>query len=241
MSKLVIKAKYGVVPNDILNNPNLSLKAKGLFCFIQSKPDDWDFSIERIATQTNDGTESIRTAIHELEKAGYLSRKQSRDDTGRMDGYEYTLTENCPSPEITPTECTGTDLYKECISKQEVVNKIKHSATRLKPVADCAGDKSPKNPKDDDPMDLKGFSEWCAESKQRHVEIIAAWARAVKPDCRTRGQWGVFIRRNVRPAKELIPFTEGQIQEAYVKMMAAANDGKYLKKYTLETLAKFLI
>ena len=67
--KINIANRFGVIPNELLNNPNVSFKAKGLYAFIQSKPDDWDFSAERIATQTSDGRDAIRSALKELEDA----------------------------------------------------------------------------------------------------------------------------------------------------------------------------
>lgn len=68
MSKLRVQNRFGVVPNDLLNDKTISLKAKGLFAYIQSKPDDWDFSSERIALDHTDGRDSVRSAIIELEK-----------------------------------------------------------------------------------------------------------------------------------------------------------------------------
>jgi hypothetical protein len=44
MSKLKKYVRnYTQVPNDIINDKRLSLKAKGLYLFLVSKPDNWDF------------------------------------------------------------------------------------------------------------------------------------------------------------------------------------------------------
>ena len=93
MAKLFIKKRYGVVPNEILNNPELSLKAKGLFAYLQSKPDGWKFSVERIAKQTKEGADAVRSAIRELEEKGYLRRIPVKEKNGRFAGYDYLLTE----------------------------------------------------------------------------------------------------------------------------------------------------
>lgn len=55
------------MPNALLNQSDISLKAKGLFAYIQSKPDGWDFSSERIANDHTDGRDGIRSALKELE------------------------------------------------------------------------------------------------------------------------------------------------------------------------------
>ena len=90
MAKIVIKNNFGIVPNDLLNNKELTFKAKGIYAYIQSKPANWDFSAERISSQTKEGITSVRMALIELEKAGYLIRTQSRNNKGHL-VYSYQL------------------------------------------------------------------------------------------------------------------------------------------------------
>jgi len=131
MGKLYIAKKYGQAPNHLLNDLNLSLKAKGLFTFLQSKPEEWEFSKERIAQQTKEGKEAVMTAIHELEEAGYLQRILSKEKRGTFDGYDYILSEepstSDPSTQEPSTENPSTeypdDIVKKKDSKQEVVKK----------------------------------------------------------------------------------------------------------------------
>lgn len=144
MAKLTISNRYGTTPNDLLNNPEISLKAKGLFGFIQSKPDDWDFSAERIAFQTKDGRDSIQGALRELEDAGYLRRKRYQDNKGFWQ-VEYILTdipENGKSydgkssvglPSVgKPLGNSKQEISKKDYSKQEIVTaKAEDSISKL--------------------------------------------------------------------------------------------------------------
>lgn len=57
---------------NILTDETVSLKAKGLFAFIQALSPDDNLAIEAIATFHRDGPETVRTAIHELVEAGYI-------------------------------------------------------------------------------------------------------------------------------------------------------------------------
>ena len=131
MSKLKIKNKYGIIPNNLLNETTVSLKAKGLFAYLQSKPEEWKFSIERISAQLKEGSESIRGAVKELEELGYLKRTSIKKD-GKYNGYDYSLLEN-PIIENPSTENTSTGiqvmgkpptLSKKDISKKDIVNNI---------------------------------------------------------------------------------------------------------------------
>lgn len=91
-----------------------------------------------------------------------------------------------------------------------------------------------------DTMTCEQFVAWCRKSKQRHIQIIAEWADTMKPDLKTKAQWNVYIKRYIRTAKNLEPFDDDMIKDAFEKMEKAMGEG-WLKKPTMETLLKFLI
>ena len=125
--KLTIKTHYGVIPNFILNNESLSLKAKGLFAFIQAKPDGWSFSVERISSQTKDGTTAIREGLKELEECGLLIREPMRNEQGKWVGYDYILSENSSADKRTTDKRPTKNMIaisKQDNSKQEDSNII---------------------------------------------------------------------------------------------------------------------
>jgi hypothetical protein len=90
MTKLRVKVRHATTPNDLLNNKYISLKAKGLFGYIQSKPDGWKFSIENIARQNKESLAAISSGIKELETFGYLERVKYQNQKGHW-GIEYIL------------------------------------------------------------------------------------------------------------------------------------------------------
>jgi len=84
MAKTTIKTRYGTVPNELLNNDLISLRAKGLFAYIQSKPEEWDFSVDRIKSQTKESTDAIISAIKELEQL-------ATEEIAQLDGTEQQI------------------------------------------------------------------------------------------------------------------------------------------------------
>lgn len=84
---------YTVMSNHHLRNKDLSLKAKGLLSQMLSLPDDWDYTLKGLARINKEKIDAIRTAVLELEKAGYIIRKQGRDELGKMAAIEYTIYE----------------------------------------------------------------------------------------------------------------------------------------------------
>lgn len=92
---------YTVMSNHHLRNKDLSLKAKGLLSQMLSLPETWDYTLAGLSHINRESIDAIRTAVWELEKAGYITRQQGRDDKGKMTAIEYTIYEQPqPSPEL---------------------------------------------------------------------------------------------------------------------------------------------
>mgnify|MGYP000045373871 FL=1 len=92
---------YTVMSNHHLRNKELTLKAKGLLSQMLSLPEDWDYTLAGLSYINRESIDAIRTAIWELEKAGYITRRQGRDGKGKMTAIEYTIYEQPqPPPEL---------------------------------------------------------------------------------------------------------------------------------------------
>lgn len=87
-----------VMSNHHLRNKNLSLKAKGLLSQMLSLPDDWDYTLKGLAAINKESVDAIRTAIWELEDAGYVVRTRVRDERGCLRGCDYYVYEYPQTP-----------------------------------------------------------------------------------------------------------------------------------------------
>ena len=67
---------YTVMSNHHLRDKRLSLKAKGLLSQMLSLPEDWDYTLSGLAYINRESKDAIRSAINELERAGYVQRHQ---------------------------------------------------------------------------------------------------------------------------------------------------------------------
>jgi len=92
------KDNFTVMSNGHLRSRALSLRAKGLLCQMLSLPPDWDFSIAGLASINREGIDAVRSAMRELEAAGYVARRQRRGRGGRAQGVEYAIYETPPAP-----------------------------------------------------------------------------------------------------------------------------------------------
>ena len=89
---------YTVMSNHHLRNKELTLKAKGLLSQMLSLPENWDYTLTGLSHINKESIDAIRTAVLELEKAGYIERVQGRDEKGKMTAITYTIYEQPISP-----------------------------------------------------------------------------------------------------------------------------------------------
>ena len=86
-------SNYTVMSNYHIQDQSISWKAKGLLSTILSLPPNWDYTLAGLATIAKDGLDSTRAGIKELEDNGYVNRRRTRDEFGRMSKNEYTVFE----------------------------------------------------------------------------------------------------------------------------------------------------
>lgn len=82
--KKVYKTKYTVIDNTVIEDTKLSWKAKGLFTYLWSRPDNWNFYVSEVAKHARGSRDQVMTGLEELETAGYLLRSRKRDKNGRL-------------------------------------------------------------------------------------------------------------------------------------------------------------
>ena len=116
---------YTVMSNYHLKDTALSLKAKGLLSMFLSFPDDWNYSTRGLAAICKEGVEAIGNTIKELEKAGYIVRRQLRGANGRITDTEYVIYEQPqepPDPDAGGPDTTPPDMGQPDTGKPDMVD-----------------------------------------------------------------------------------------------------------------------
>lgn len=83
---------YVSISKKILDNNNLSWKAKGLLCYILSLPNGWVLHLNHLSKQSIDREKSTRSALNELYENNYLQRYPYYIN-GRISKWEYEVSE----------------------------------------------------------------------------------------------------------------------------------------------------
>jgi len=76
------KLNFTQIANSFLRDKRLSFKAKGLFTYMFSHDESWNFTLNSISKQQEEGVDSIRSAMNELKAYGYVVYKKYSNGTG---------------------------------------------------------------------------------------------------------------------------------------------------------------
>lgn len=126
--KKLRQKNFTIVDNTVINDTELSWKAKGVFLYLWSKSDEWQFYEVEVAKHAKDGRDSLRSALKELETKGYLKRVRNRNDKGQVTTSDWILSEKPMSEKATQENpmqendtLPSTDLTKD-LSNQGLSN-----------------------------------------------------------------------------------------------------------------------
>ena len=91
--------KFSVISNYHLFDKRLTHKATNLLTTMLALSPVWDYTLKGLASLKKDGIDGVRSGIRELEKLGYLTRRQLRNEKGQLAHNEYLVYE---TPELNP-------------------------------------------------------------------------------------------------------------------------------------------
>ena len=87
------RGNYTNTSNKVIRDKRLTWKARGIFNYLWSQADNWQFYVAEIANHAKDGVKSTRSGLDGLEKYGYLKRINRHDKSGSFDGMDWILSD----------------------------------------------------------------------------------------------------------------------------------------------------
>jgi hypothetical protein len=221
------KIPFTMVANEVLANPEISLKAKGLYAYLFSKPDGWQFSAARMVKECRESRPTLLAVLKELETHCLLQRKKHQN--GRVD---YILTfAICTVP-----QSQGTLLSPE--SKNRTVKESHREEVLL------ISNKDRENKKDIAAKPQQAFiahetrQKWY-EGKDEAFQLIAFFfdKKGLWKKYDTRDKVAAVARRHLRAARQIIAagWSQQEVEKAIGKIPEKLKD-----EWTLETCIKYL-
>lgn len=102
MSNTIIRAprrhRFVVMDQRAVEDDRLSWAARGLLCYLLSRPDDWKVLVNDLRKRGNLGRDGIYRLLRELRTLGYARFQRVRDKHGRIRGGIYFIREIADSP-----------------------------------------------------------------------------------------------------------------------------------------------
>jgi hypothetical protein len=96
----------------VFRRSDLSGRAKGLFGYLMTLPDDWVVHKREIYSHFTEGRDSLDAAWKELEDAGYIDREREREK-GRITGSHYVVYESSGKHRVTENQLLGDSAARE--------------------------------------------------------------------------------------------------------------------------------
>jgi hypothetical protein len=188
------KANYTVIPNEMLNNPELSFKAKAILCYLLSKPDKWSVYLSQLAKASTDGYESVVSGMNELIANRYVFRKPCSG--ANPGGWEYFVYDEPQSDEEFPlvdsptreiTDSGKPTTNKERLDKVSKEIKEKTESTKRKPkLVDDAfiNELIRLNPDKDVEREVQKAKTWILAKPNRQFtqQFLSGWINRTKPE-----------------------------------------------------------
>jgi hypothetical protein len=100
---------FTIVSNEVFKRNDVSARAKGLYAYIMTLPDDWKIYKQEIFTHFSEGKNALDSAFKELEKLGYITKEKTKNEKGQFVGWDYTIYESA-------TEDIETDRMENRVS-----------------------------------------------------------------------------------------------------------------------------
>jgi len=107
---------YVVINKKQLQRKDLSFRARGLYAYLLSLPDNWCINVSHLQKQTTDGKHAVRSALNELRTAGFIKTVSIREH-GKMVGREIIFSEN-------PNDFTDVPIFRTSGNQRLISNDI---------------------------------------------------------------------------------------------------------------------
>lgn len=186
----------------MLRDDRLSYRARGILAVILSRPDNWSASAEELTRTGQEGRDAIRTALSELETAGYLRREKRQDQKGRW-STQAVVYDDPHSAEQLPFDPPATG-FQASVNQPSVFQALKTNT--VKNNLPSEGDETPKPAAD---QIAKAVYE-AAQGMINYMAIRAIAAKALKVEGATQETVQAVMIQLHQDGKPIVAQSVGQ-------------------------------
>ena len=86
-----IQGNFVATSRQIAQDERLTWKARGIFLYLASMNDGWNFYVDEIAEHSPQGKRALQGGLKELEEYGYLKRIRTHKESGDLSTFDWEL------------------------------------------------------------------------------------------------------------------------------------------------------
>lgn len=120
-----VESNFTTLPNELIRDNRLSWKAMGLLVYLLAHPANFRLNLVYLARQRPSGRDATRSALRELEAAGYVLIERSHDSRGRFSTTTWMVSQ---TPDFRPDP--------PCSENPHTVNPAKENPKPESPASD---------------------------------------------------------------------------------------------------------
>lgn len=89
-----INGNFVTTSRQIAQDDRLTWKARGIFLYLASMSEGWNFYVEEVAKHSPQGKRALQSGLKELEEYGYLKRVRKHKENGDLSTFNWELSFN---------------------------------------------------------------------------------------------------------------------------------------------------
>ena len=128
--KIYHSTQFGTAPHTLLYSDKISFKAKGLYTYMQAKPDGWEFSADRISEECKEGREAIQSGLLELIDNDWLIRTKRKDAKGQWEWTHILVSHASEIPGLEKPESENPTTENPTTNKEIDIKKENSFSTK---------------------------------------------------------------------------------------------------------------
>lgn len=125
--KLSHDGQFTIVPNDWIRNSQLSPNANYLLIYLVSHDIGYQIRFDQISKETRLGIRAIRSAISELQNAGWLTATREKKPNGQLGPYRFEITE----PRVRLSTVAHATVERTTVDKRTDIKKINNKEDKV--------------------------------------------------------------------------------------------------------------
>lgn len=259
---------FVMISKNMLRDPSLSPKSKGVLCYLLSLPDDWKANPSHLSKVLGISRNTVYSILKELINLGYAKRTESKAENGQFQSVTYEFFEE--KIEVTPEFKEKSTVYQKTVYGKSGYGKLNTTNTYhkdkdstdkeyhplLSPSDSANAEAAEAAEERDKPPKKKNIkpAEFSPAVQKVAEQMIAAMEQ-VKPNCAKPNlvsfmkSIDLMMRRDNREEQQILDvFCWAMTDPFWASNMFTVNPAEYLRKkfdslemkMTVKPVRKFL-